>query len=291
MTTAAPVAPPVSRRRCGRSARARCCPAEAYTSPAVLAWERRHFFAASWTCVGRVDELLPDGAHPGGAAPVGDVSVLLARDPSGAVRGASPTPAGTAVTSCSPRATRRASARSSARTTPGATTSPAACSRRPASGRSRPSTRRRTAWCRCRSRCGTAGCSSTRGGSGYAVRRARRRAGGAGRAVRARTARPARDARLRRRGELEGHHRELPRVLPLPADPPGAVPGQPTVERGELRPARRLGRRLDGPARRRRDDVARRPVATGGRSTASTRGRCSTSGCCPTCCCRCTPTT
>ena len=26
-------------------------PAEAYTSPDVLAWERRHFFAASWVCL------------------------------------------------------------------------------------------------------------------------------------------------------------------------------------------------------------------------------------------------
>ena len=30
-------------------------PAEAYTSPDVLAWERRHFFAASWVCLGRVE--------------------------------------------------------------------------------------------------------------------------------------------------------------------------------------------------------------------------------------------
>jgi len=57
-------------------------PAEAYMSPAVLEWERRHFFAASWVCVGRVDELLPDGATQA-ARPVGDVSVLLSRDPSG----------------------------------------------------------------------------------------------------------------------------------------------------------------------------------------------------------------
>ena len=40
-----------------------------------------------------------------------------------------------------------------------------------------------------------------------------------------------RAAHVRGRGELEGHHRELPRVLPLPADPPGAVPGQPADQR------------------------------------------------------------
>ena len=34
-------------------------PAAAYTSEEVLAWERRHFFAGGWTCLGRLDELLP----------------------------------------------------------------------------------------------------------------------------------------------------------------------------------------------------------------------------------------
>jgi Rieske 2Fe-2S family protein len=56
-------------------------PAEAYTSDAVLAWERRHFFAGSWVCVGRVDALLPDGTTQH-ACTVGDVPVLLvAREP------------------------------------------------------------------------------------------------------------------------------------------------------------------------------------------------------------------
>ena len=35
----------------------RMLPAQAYTDPAVLAWERRHLFADAWTCVGRVGEL------------------------------------------------------------------------------------------------------------------------------------------------------------------------------------------------------------------------------------------
>ena len=60
-------------------------PAEAYTSPAVLAWERRHFFAASWVCVGRVADLLPEGRTQV-ACTAGDVAVLLSRDASGAVR-------------------------------------------------------------------------------------------------------------------------------------------------------------------------------------------------------------
>src|SRR5690242_19642816 len=32
-------------------------PRAAYVDPDVLAWERRHFFAGTWTCLGRVDEL------------------------------------------------------------------------------------------------------------------------------------------------------------------------------------------------------------------------------------------
>ena len=55
-------------------------PAEAYTSDEVLAWERRHFFAGSWVCVGRVEALLPDGTTQH-ACTVGDVPVLLVREP------------------------------------------------------------------------------------------------------------------------------------------------------------------------------------------------------------------
>ena len=35
-------------------------PSAAYTDPAVLAWERRHFIAGSWACVGRIDDLAVD---------------------------------------------------------------------------------------------------------------------------------------------------------------------------------------------------------------------------------------
>jgi len=54
-------------------------PAEAYTSPNVLAWERRHFFAASWVCVGRDRDLrdLRDDAVTQKAMTVGGVPVLL----------------------------------------------------------------------------------------------------------------------------------------------------------------------------------------------------------------------
>ena len=58
-------------------------PAEAYVSAEVLAWELRHLFAGSWTCLGRLDELLPaDGdGRPvtQRAVMVGDVSCLLVR--------------------------------------------------------------------------------------------------------------------------------------------------------------------------------------------------------------------
>jgi phenylpropionate dioxygenase-like ring-hydroxylating dioxygenase large terminal subunit len=50
-------------------------PATAYTSDAVLAWERRHLFAGAWTCLGRTDELRAEGTHR--AFTVGDIGVLL----------------------------------------------------------------------------------------------------------------------------------------------------------------------------------------------------------------------
>ena len=62
-------------------------PAEAYTSPKVLAWERRHFFAASWVCLGRVEAVFPEGRTQVGGD-VGRASVreaalrhLIARRP------------------------------------------------------------------------------------------------------------------------------------------------------------------------------------------------------------------
>ena len=59
-------------------------PAEAYTSPDVLAWERRHFFAASWVCLGRVEAVFPEGRTQV-ATSVGDVGVLLAKGAAGEV--------------------------------------------------------------------------------------------------------------------------------------------------------------------------------------------------------------
>src|SRR6478736_3075801 len=63
-------------------------PAAAYTSGEVLAWERRHLFAGTWTCLGRLDELLPDDLEGRPATQravmVGDVSALLTREPADA---------------------------------------------------------------------------------------------------------------------------------------------------------------------------------------------------------------
>jgi Rieske 2Fe-2S family protein len=65
----------------------RMLPAAAYTSGDVLDWERRHLFAGTWTCLGRVEELLPvaEGSRPvtQRAVMVGDVSALLVRDGAG----------------------------------------------------------------------------------------------------------------------------------------------------------------------------------------------------------------
>jgi glycine betaine catabolism A len=54
-------------------------PAEAYTSEAVLAWERRHLFAGAWMCLGRVSDVLPEGLTQR-AVVVGDVATLVVRD-------------------------------------------------------------------------------------------------------------------------------------------------------------------------------------------------------------------
>jgi Rieske 2Fe-2S family protein len=51
-------------------------PAEAYTSPSVLAWEQRHFFAASWVCLGTARDLRAEGVTQK-AVTVGGVPVLL----------------------------------------------------------------------------------------------------------------------------------------------------------------------------------------------------------------------
>jgi len=66
--------------------RSRMLPARAYTAPEVLCWERRQLFAGTWSCLGRADELLGNGAAvTQRGVLVGDVPVLLTQD-GGAVR-------------------------------------------------------------------------------------------------------------------------------------------------------------------------------------------------------------
>lgn len=54
-------------------------PASAYTSDAVLEWERRHIFAGSWTCLGRASDLAALGNQH--ALTVGDIGVVLTLSP------------------------------------------------------------------------------------------------------------------------------------------------------------------------------------------------------------------
>ncbi len=65
--------------------RARMLPGPAYTSRAVLDYEQRRFFAGTWTCLGRSDELLAPG-ETARSATVGGVPVLLTRDEAGGLR-------------------------------------------------------------------------------------------------------------------------------------------------------------------------------------------------------------
>ena len=62
---------------------ARTLPAEAYVSEAVLAWERRHIFAGTWTCLGR-SELVPDPKCQRGLR-LGNQGIVLTRDEDGVV--------------------------------------------------------------------------------------------------------------------------------------------------------------------------------------------------------------
>ena len=53
-------------------------PARAYTSPEILTWERRYLFGGTWSCLGRLDQLLGGLTQRGAMA--GDIPVLLTLD-------------------------------------------------------------------------------------------------------------------------------------------------------------------------------------------------------------------
>ncbi|MFF4601999.1 SRPBCC family protein [Streptomyces sp. NPDC001339] len=67
------------RRVTGPFGEASMLPAAAYTSPEVFAWERRHLFAGTWSCLGRLDEVFTEGVTQY-ARQVGTVPVLVTRD-------------------------------------------------------------------------------------------------------------------------------------------------------------------------------------------------------------------
>ena len=257
----APVDPAALERSLLPFGRSTMLPAEAYTSEAVLAWERRHLIAGTWPCLGRVEELRTGDATQR-AVTVGDVPVLLTfGDPgehgAGGVRAFANTcrhrghellPDGGEASKQSvvcPYHAWTYGLDGSLRAAPGFRENEYFV---PAEQGLARAARRGVAGLGVRQRDGHRG----------ALRRARRRAG--------RPRRPLRPGRPRRRGpahvrdrrELEGHRGELPRVLPLPADPPGAVRGLGADLRRQLRPARRLGRWLDAAARRHADHVGQR---------------------------------
>ena len=258
----------------------RMLPRSAYVSDAVLAWEREHFFDGG---VGlRRPGERPRESAATEALKVGRHGVLLHPRRRRRACTRSPTSAATAATSCCRAARAPTRCRSSARTTRGATNSTARSGSRPASATfptSRPSTWASSA---CRHESGAAGFRQRvrrRRPLADVHRRLRRRV----RALRAATA-----SSLSRRHEYllaanwKLPHRELPRVLPLPADPSRAVRGQPAEQRRQLSHASGcVGRRDDGPRAARRNDVAGRRGGRRSRPGHSTRcsgARSSTSG-------------
>ena len=60
-------------------------PGVAYVSDELYAWEMRHFFEATWICLGRTDGLLAPGFRR--AVKAGTGSILLSRDAAGHLRG------------------------------------------------------------------------------------------------------------------------------------------------------------------------------------------------------------
>ncbi len=79
-TVQAPIDPELLARALQPFGESTMLPSAAYTDPAVLAWERRHFIAGSWACVGRIEDLAVDEsgrALSQRALMVGDIPVLL----------------------------------------------------------------------------------------------------------------------------------------------------------------------------------------------------------------------
>ena len=230
-------------------------PPAAYTSAAVFAWEREHFFGGGWTCAGHASQLpaagdqIAVGTGAGGALIVrGDDRTLRAFANTCRHRGHELLPCGGTGEPPSAiicpyhswaydldgRAARRARVHG-----PHDFDQPSvdcASCRRPSG----------TGWCSSTARAARPGrCRSADLDELVAPYEPERLVVG-------------RHARVRRRGQLEDHQRELPRVLPLPHDPPGAVQVSPADSGANYETAGAwVGGWMDA-ARGRRDDVARR---------------------------------
>ena len=57
-----------SRERSDPLANPRCSPPRRTHRAEVLDWERRHLFAGTWTCLGRIDELRTEQGWPSRSA-------------------------------------------------------------------------------------------------------------------------------------------------------------------------------------------------------------------------------
>ncbi len=178
--------------------------------------------STDWLCVGRSSDVPVSGLR----GRVGRrATAYCSRGTATACCARSRTPAGTAATSCCPAAARPR--RPGDRVPVPRVDLPAR--RQPDRGAGlqghrralRPVDARPRARARCTS--GTGGCSSTAPGR----RRTSPSTSASSRRSSRRTTRSTGHRRVphvRRRGQLEGHRRELPGVLPLLDDPPGAVP-------------------------------------------------------------------
>ncbi len=203
-------------------------PRGAYTDPAVLAWEQDHFFAGSWVCVGRSAAVEEPGART--AVRIGNEGVLLVRSESGALhafsnvcrhRGHELLPCGESdkrSTIACPYHAWVYDLDGSLRTTPrfeppeGFDISEYTLFGLPVA--------EWEGWVFVNAS-GDAGSFDDHIGT-FADLVAPYEPG---RLV------VGRDARLHAHGELEARDRELPRVLPLPGHPPGALPGEPADQR------------------------------------------------------------
>ena len=206
----------------------RMLPREAYVDPAVFEWEQQHIFSG-WTCVGHAADLAAVGAQK--AVGSGANAVLLVRGerhgprvrqhlppPRARTAGVQPDHQGPQHRLPVPLVV--VSARRQPAQRAGLQGHRGFRRRRVRARRAAAGELARLAVRRPQRR-------------GRRIRRACRGLGGRRRAVSARGSDRRRPALLRAGHQLEGDRRELPGVLPLLDDPPGAVPDQPADQRRE----------------------------------------------------------